>query len=343
MNNENELIEGQLLEHGPYGYLDPSFLEAPFSEFNALKVIQTPTNPAWIKKLKSGLDYVSGDTVIRMLNKAYNYRWSFYIIKSEVVKSQDKYDKFKDIHTPQGSVVQVHGRLVVPGLGVREQWGSQPLVGGSDVQEHAFKAASTDALKKCASMFGIALDLYGKDGMNELMSTPMDFLADDKAYIEKMRKQLTEQAEAAKKRSDELKEQAAEVKPKQQQTEPQQAYQAEPDLVAVTEEEKAVPESVPVQENIQPVQPEPQTVSQPTPPVPAPNVEPEPEAEVQPTGMFWQEEDIQGLKDFKISKGIQDNSGLDVYAKEFFRDPNATYYNIQPNNVKDFLTFLESF
>ena len=40
--------------------------------------------------------------------------------------------------------------------------GSQPIVGGQETQENAFKSANSDALKKAATMFGIALELYRK-------------------------------------------------------------------------------------------------------------------------------------------------------------------------------------
>ena len=135
MNEEQELMGFTTgLPESVGQPLDISMVETPFSEMNALRVIQTPTNPEWIK-MKNNLSYISGDTVTRLLNKAFLYRWSFEVVETRVVQSQAK----KNETSTQGSVVQVHGRLTVPGWGVREQWGSQPLVGGSDVQEHAFK------------------------------------------------------------------------------------------------------------------------------------------------------------------------------------------------------------
>ena len=64
---------------------------------------------------------------------------------------------------PQPPVTHVLGRLIIPGMGTREQWGSHAMIGGYSEQESAFKSASTDALKKCATMFGFAIELYDND------------------------------------------------------------------------------------------------------------------------------------------------------------------------------------
>lgn len=149
---------------------------------DAKSVLEEKLNPNWIKERKQGnvtLSYIEGHTVIRLLNKAFNYQWNFEIISEEIVASQPKpitqYNpstKRKEyVYNPDGSikvepqppVVKVLGRLTVPGLGIKEQYGSKVLIGGATEQESAFKAAATDALKKCASMFGIGLELYGGD------------------------------------------------------------------------------------------------------------------------------------------------------------------------------------
>lgn len=51
------------------------------------------------------------------------------------------------MYEPQPPVAKVLGRLTVPGLAIKEQYGSKVLVGGATEQESAFKSASTDALK----------------------------------------------------------------------------------------------------------------------------------------------------------------------------------------------------
>jgi len=146
-----------------------------YSIDQAKAVVGEKLNPSWIKQRKVGsttLSYIGGQTVIRLLNKAFNYQWSFEIISEEIVPSQPKVNKYakagQDPLEPQPPVVKVWGRLTVPGLAVKEQYGSKVLIGGASEQESAFKSASTDALKKCASLFGIGLELYGEDeGMDD--------------------------------------------------------------------------------------------------------------------------------------------------------------------------------
>lgn len=174
-----------------------SSMETPFSEINALGITQLPTNPEWIKERRSRgqtFSYVSGDVVIRILNKAFRNRWSFEIKETRIVNSSPQKQKDSNILIEQNPVVQVLGRMTVPGWGVREQWGAQPIVGGQDVQEHAFKSASTDAMKKCASLFGVTLDLYGQQGMSELMISVEDYLRDDEKTFDKVKEQILQKS-----------------------------------------------------------------------------------------------------------------------------------------------------
>lgn len=317
MNEEQELMGFATgLSESVGQPLDISMVETPFSEMNALRVIQTPTNPEWIK-MKNGLSYISGDTVTRLLNKAFLYRWSFEVVETRVVQSQAK----KNETSTQGSVVQVHGRLTVPGWGVREQWGSQPLVGGSDVQEHAFKSAATDAMKKCASLFGIALDLYGKENFDELLVSPIDYLTDDAVFLEKLKQKQI------KAREEKLKEKAELLA--------QQEMPAEAPQEVLVAPEPVVETAPPIIHQTQPVNSPTETpvVSEPQPvPVETPAV----------ASSHWAPEDIEGLIAVKARLGIANNDGLDVYAQEFFAIPEATFRHIAPINVKDFLHFMDS-
>ena len=319
-----------------------------FSKFNALNVIQSQTNPNWVKqkgKGKNALDYVSGDTVTRMLNKAFNYKWSFYIKESRIVPSIDKPGwKKEDPVEPQPPVAQVLGSLVVPGWGVREQWGSQPLRGGADVQEHALKGAATDSMKKCASMFGIALDLYGKDGMNELMVTEQDFLMDDERILSQMKEQAfgpkAESATPAKETQQEAPQQQTQEVPVEKPTPQENIQQA----TAQPQNQEVKPS---LEEKIQNIQ---ENGTQRQPMVPR-NAKEETQAEEQvvpekqkPKAGRWADEDIQGLKREKERLGIElsNNAGLNSYAQEFFGNPEATYYMITPTNAKDFIMFLST-
>jgi hypothetical protein len=143
----------------------------------SIKEIETPFDKSDIKQRDGGggkkLNYVDGPTVIEKLNKAFGYKWSFEILSKEIIKSEPKIIKKdgQEIVIPQSPYVEVVGRLTVPGVGVKEQFGTKILVGGASEQEGAAKSAATDALKKCATLLGIGLELYG-DSENEEQQKP---------------------------------------------------------------------------------------------------------------------------------------------------------------------------
>lgn len=311
------------LEYQAPNALTASSMKPEFSEINALTVTQQPTPATWRKQVKKGkdyLDYVSGDLVIRLLNKAFRSRWSFEVKETRVVKSQD-YDK-KDWNTkavttiPQGSVVQVLGRLTVPGWGVREQWGAQVLVGGSDVQEHAFKSATTDAMKKCASMFGIALDLYGMQGAAELMIQAEDFLRNDEESFDKLKENILKAQTTKNNRSTEV--------------EPEELSQLAELENAATEEATTPPTEVaetptaPVQE-----------------PAPVPEVKTPAEPPVNP--VQWDKEDIIEMKTLMGQLGFTSNADLNGYMQGFMKSDTAEVgKHLTPSNIRDFITYIKA-
>ena len=114
-----------------------------------LEALGKPFPAAAIKKRQGGgnkmLDYIETHTVINRLNSATNGEWSFHV---------------KDIQW-RADLLMVLGELTIPGLGTRSGFGVQKVSdrGGEDL----VKGASSDALKKCATLFGVALELYGAD------------------------------------------------------------------------------------------------------------------------------------------------------------------------------------
>lgn len=135
----------------------------------AREIIEAPIPKDQIKTRDGGfgkkLSYVSGSTVIGLLNKAFGYNWSFEIRDIKTIKSEAKKEKNGNI-TEQPSYIQVWGRLTVPINGnfiIKEQFGTKIILGGASEQEGAAKSAATDALKKCATMVGIGLELYEDD------------------------------------------------------------------------------------------------------------------------------------------------------------------------------------
>ena len=91
------------------------------------------------------LDYVEAHTIIRRLNAATGGRWDFAVLREE----------------REGDLLKATCRLTIPELGSREHVGVQKVSdrGGEDLH----KGAISDALKKCATLFGVGLELYGED------------------------------------------------------------------------------------------------------------------------------------------------------------------------------------
>src|SRR5262245_59234836 len=137
----------------------------------------TPKNEIRERKGRGGkmLKYTDGAYVIRTLNEAFGSDWDFEADNEELIY-------FNDLPFE----VRCRGRLTVRMGGrtlVKSQYGCQPIEFIKDKDGNiiapnslgdAFKGAATDALKKCASMLGIALDLYDSDSeVNTGKSTPM--------------------------------------------------------------------------------------------------------------------------------------------------------------------------
>lgn len=127
---------------------------------------------------KKMLSYISGSTVIDMLNASFGYMWSWKITDKWVTESQPSTNKYvngqfsKDATKwtiqKEAPVAHVQGILTVliateTGTIVevqKEGFGSKSILGKQNDQESIFKAAGTDALKKAASLFGIGAQLY---------------------------------------------------------------------------------------------------------------------------------------------------------------------------------------
>jgi len=133
-----------------------------------LKVLLGKTPDRYIKQrpAKGGgtWNYVSTAYIQKMLNLAFGWRWSFEIVHQEITEKQ----------------VIVQGRLSFTTLGetfTKMQFGRKdimfskgtttPMDLGNDL-----KAAASDSLKKCASMIGIAQDIYGKEDFKDIEVVP---------------------------------------------------------------------------------------------------------------------------------------------------------------------------
>lgn len=111
--------------------MDPKITEA----------LREPIPRAHVKQL-SGKDYISGQTAIDRLIRATGDAWSFRI--TNVIAN--------------GGHVAMQGEMTI-GDFTRTAWGEAKTTGNKT--EELFKNAETDTLKRCARLFGVALELYG--------------------------------------------------------------------------------------------------------------------------------------------------------------------------------------
>jgi hypothetical protein len=94
------------------------------------------------------LSYLEASTVVQRLNEVLEGDWSFNVVESIVEVDE----------------VVIRGRLTI-GDTVREQFGGSKIKRNKDSGEiislgDDLKSAASDALKKCASLVGVALNLH---------------------------------------------------------------------------------------------------------------------------------------------------------------------------------------
>lgn len=170
----NTLIEKDFYEEEKN---ELSMTTTPISKDQMLKIFQrTPNEHIYSRPAKGGgqWTFVTGVYVKKILNYVFGFLWDFEI--------KDK--------GREGDQVWVLGRLTIKNeqgvaMIVKEQFGRAdvkfkkgteiPLDYGNDL-----KAASTDALKKCASELGIASDIYGKNEFKEIKVVKKDKTDDEK-------------------------------------------------------------------------------------------------------------------------------------------------------------------
>ena len=128
-------------------------------------ILEKEFEPQQIKRRKGAfgndLDYVETADVIRRLNAAFDGQWSF-----EILEHQQLFDE-----------VVVLGRLTAEGIS-KSQFGSHQITktkkdGAVMNIGYDLKAAASDALKKTATHFGVALHLYSETVADE-QKEPVD-------------------------------------------------------------------------------------------------------------------------------------------------------------------------
>lgn len=129
------------------------------------QLLETPFPPDQIKQRNGSfgnkLDYIEGHLVIQRLNEAFDGCWSFEIITHEILEEE----------------VVVQGKLSADGV-IKTQFGCSSITrareGGAIISLAAdLKAAATDSLKKCATLLGVGLHLYGGQSIAPVAKQPM--------------------------------------------------------------------------------------------------------------------------------------------------------------------------
>ena len=123
-------------------------------------LLEKPFEPSQIKQRQGNfghiLDYVEGHVVTSRLNDAFDGNWSFEVVKYRILKDTDE--------------VLVLGKLAAEGV-TKMAFGSKEIERSKDTKAIVslgddLKAASTDALKKAASLLGVGLYLYSDQRPN---------------------------------------------------------------------------------------------------------------------------------------------------------------------------------
>lgn len=165
---------------------------------------------------RGGGKYLGNKTIIQILNHVA-IGWDFKIIKSwreEIYK----YNKNTKAYDFDGYVYHVQGSMSIPYLGTREQYGSKPAIGGKDNQDSAYKAAASNCMNKCASLFGVGEGVYANIKVDMGDDNEYQHLQQDPNYMIQPEQQVQYQQQY---------QQPQYQQPMQQQQYQQPAYQQE--------------------------------------------------------------------------------------------------------------------
>lgn len=135
-------------------------------ELEALKTVKEKLRECkdeWLERNAKNQPALGVSTVQQILDYAVEgvTSWDFIVVEQWREDIQ-KYNKSTGQYTYDGCVYHVKGILEIPGIGKRSQFGCKPAVGGKDNQNSAYKSAASDALKKCAGLFGVGSSIYSK-------------------------------------------------------------------------------------------------------------------------------------------------------------------------------------
>ena len=157
-----------------------------------IATIKEPIPPNLVFTDPGGNKYVNHNVITEILNKVFNYAWKWEIIDKGIETTQSFTNKKGEL-LPEQHYAWVLGRLSYPvkdpvtGSVIwcyKEQFGGKTIVGNGKVQSQVFKSASSDALKKAASLIGLAPNVYMSDDVLEaLEESDSDSWTEDKISI----------------------------------------------------------------------------------------------------------------------------------------------------------------
>ncbi len=127
------------------------------------ELLEKPFAPAQIRQRRGRnglLDYVEGHSVIQRLNDALEGQWSFEVVHHEI---RDEEVLVLGKLTAESIAKMAFGTSQV----TRERESGKAISLGDDL-----KAASTDAMKKCATFLGVGLHLYAEKPLGPRGAAP---------------------------------------------------------------------------------------------------------------------------------------------------------------------------
>lgn len=152
----------------------------------AVQKIETPINPALLKDRPSyqkygSKQYLPMPNMIRQINDIFGYQWSFEIVSEEYIPFDE-----------ERAFVKIKGRLTIPGMGIKEQYGTgdvdlkggkfkDPGVAFSSYQ-FAYSKATTYAFKACCELAGLGM------AMSDTWDEPL--------YLEKEEEPITQKSQS---------------------------------------------------------------------------------------------------------------------------------------------------
>lgn len=161
---------------------DLSLVDENLLNAKQLKILlkKTPSQYVHKRPAKGGgqWEYVTGGYVRKVLNLMFGWNWSFEV---------------RERFTEHGEAI-VLGRLTctLPSgqVIVKEQFGNKEIICKRGTENplsigNDYKAASTDALKKCAAEIGVAADIYNKQDFKEIEVNTEQLTDEELKLIEK--------------------------------------------------------------------------------------------------------------------------------------------------------------